>query len=90
MQHLRQLQIGDELAAPGQQAPIFASRYGAANERRVRNIVHSADVGLIATIRDTEISLPRPPHAVYNDSLHPMVDVTSESLLRATLPLSGA
>src|SRR6516165_1904949 len=38
MQHLRQFEIGDELSTAGQQAPVFASRNGTANKRK---LVHS-------------------------------------------------
>jgi len=41
MQHLRQLQIGDELSAAGQQAFIFAPRNGTTNKGNIGNIIHS-------------------------------------------------
>ena len=44
VQHMRQVEIGDELSAAGQQAAILAARHGAADERRFVGIVHSRKV----------------------------------------------
>src|SRR5262249_58366395 len=44
VQHVRQVEIGDELSAAGQQAAILAARHGAADERRFVGIVHSRKV----------------------------------------------
>ena len=43
MQHARQLEVGDELSASRQQAPILAARDGAADKGRGLRIVHFAD-----------------------------------------------
>jgi hypothetical protein len=40
MEHIRQLEIGDELPAAGQQAAILAARDGAADEGGLSRIVH--------------------------------------------------
>ena len=41
VQHARQLEIGDELSAAGQQAVILAAQDGAADEGRIAGIVHA-------------------------------------------------
>jgi hypothetical protein len=41
VQHSRQFEIGDVLAAAGQQPAVLAPRHGAADERNMRNLVHA-------------------------------------------------
>jgi hypothetical protein len=41
MQHLRQLKIGDESSATGQQALVFTPRNGATDKGNIRKIIHS-------------------------------------------------
>jgi len=40
VQHVRQIEIGNELSAAGQQAVILAARHGAADEGRFPKVVH--------------------------------------------------
>jgi len=44
MQHLRQLKIGDELSAAGQQALVFAPRNGTTDKGYIRKIIHARGV----------------------------------------------
>ena len=44
MQHARQLEIGDEVPAAGQQPMILAAQDGATDERRFLTIVHAGNV----------------------------------------------
>src|SRR5215467_15439502 len=96
VQHVRQVEISDELSAAGQQAVILAARHGAADERRFVGIAHLRKVisGVtryrLASRRDLRASFliapfaqPEPRLARY-ERLWPTKSNHSSSLSTAT------